>query len=92
MELLSAKGVTKQFGGLTALDGIDLSLKAGEIVSVIGPNGAGKTTLFNVLTGFYPLDAGVIEFSGERIDDLPVIVLPNAASPEPFKTFDSSVP
>lgn len=72
MELLSAKGVTKQFGGLTALDGIDLSLKAGEIVSVIGPNGAGKTTLFNVLTGFYPLDAGVIEFSGERIDDLPV--------------------
>lgn len=72
MELLSAKGITKRFGGLTALDGIDLSLNAGEIISVIGPNGAGKTTLFNVLTGFYPLDAGVIEFSGERIDDLPV--------------------
>ncbi len=72
MELLSAQGVTKRFGGLTALDSIDLSLNAGEIMSVIGPNGAGKTTLFNVLTGFYLADAGLIEFSGERIDDLPV--------------------
>ncbi len=72
MALLTAKGVCKRFGGLTALDGVDLCVNAGEIVSVIGPNGAGKTTLFNVLTGFYPLDAGVIEFSGERIDDLPI--------------------
>ncbi len=72
MRLLNAQGVSKQFGGLTALDGVDLHINAGEIVSVIGPNGAGKTTLFNVLTGFYPLDAGTIEFSGERIDDLPV--------------------
>jgi branched-chain amino acid transport system ATP-binding protein len=72
MRLLSVKGVSKRFGGLTALDSVDLALDAGEIVSVIGPNGAGKTTLFNVLTGFYSVDAGSIEFSGERIDDLPV--------------------
>jgi branched-chain amino acid transport system ATP-binding protein len=72
MKLLSATGITKRFGGLTALDSVDLSLNAGEIVSVIGPNGAGKTTLFNVLTGFYSIEEGVIEFSGERIDDLPV--------------------
>ncbi|MBL8024059.1 MAG: ABC transporter ATP-binding protein [Elusimicrobia bacterium] len=72
MKLLSMKGVTKRFGGLTALDSVDLVLHAGEIVSVIGPNGAGKTTLFNVLTGFYRLDEGTIEFSGERIDDLSV--------------------
>jgi branched-chain amino acid transport system ATP-binding protein len=72
VQILSAVGITKRFGGLRALDSVDLSLKAGEIVSVIGPNGAGKTTLFNVLTGFYRVDAGRIEFSGERIDDLPV--------------------
>jgi branched-chain amino acid transport system ATP-binding protein len=72
VHILSALGITKRFGGLTALDAVDLSLSAGEIVSVIGPNGAGKTTLFNVLTGFYPLDGGTIEFSGERIDDLSV--------------------
>lgn len=72
MQLLTIRGVTKRFGGLLALDQVDLRVDAGEIVSVIGPNGAGKTTLFNVLTGFYPLDSGTIEFSGERIDDLPV--------------------
>ncbi len=63
--------MTKRFGGLTALEAVDLEISAGEIVSVIGPNGAGKTTLFNLLTGFYSPDAGAIEFSGERIDDLP---------------------
>jgi branched-chain amino acid transport system ATP-binding protein len=71
MRLLAAKGLTKRFGGLTAIESVDLAVDAGEIVSVIGPNGAGKTTLFNVLTGFYRPDGGTIEFSGERIDDLP---------------------
>jgi branched-chain amino acid transport system ATP-binding protein len=72
MQLLSALGVTKRFGGLVAVDEVDLELSAGEIVSVIGPNGAGKTTFFNLLTGFYRTDEGTIEFSGERIDDLPI--------------------
>jgi branched-chain amino acid transport system ATP-binding protein len=70
--LLSAKKVTKRFGGLTAVDAVDFHVAAGEIVSVIGPNGAGKTTFFNLLTGHYNPDEGSVEFSGERIDDLPV--------------------
>jgi branched-chain amino acid transport system ATP-binding protein len=69
--LLSAKKVTKRFGGLVAVDAVDLDVSAGEIVSVIGPNGAGKTTFFNLLTGLYCADEGTVEFSGERIDDLP---------------------
>lgn len=71
MRLLTVRNVSKRFGGLTALEDVHLTVDAGEIVSVIGPNGAGKTTLFNILTGFYAPDAGDIEFSGERIDDLP---------------------
>lgn len=72
MHLLAAKNVSKTFGGLTAVDNVNLEITAGEIVSVIGPNGAGKTTFFNVLTGLYKIDeGGAIEFSGERIDDLP---------------------
>jgi ABC-type branched-subunit amino acid transport system ATPase component len=71
MRLLNVRGLTKRFGGLTALENVDLTVDAGEIVSVIGPNGAGKTTFFNLLTGFYRADGGRVEFSGERIDDLP---------------------
>ncbi|MBI4396810.1 MAG: ATP-binding cassette domain-containing protein, partial [Elusimicrobia bacterium] len=71
MNLLSAKNVTKRFGGLVAVDAVTVDVRAGEIVSVIGPNGAGKTTFFNLLTGMYALDGGAIEFYGERIDDLP---------------------
>lgn len=71
MRLLTVRGLTKRFGGLTALENVDLTVDAGEIVSVIGPNGAGKTTFFNLLTGFYKPDGGHVEFSGERIDDLP---------------------
>jgi len=62
--LLEIKGVRKQFGGLSALAGLDMHVDAGEILSVIGPNGAGKTTLFNLVTGVYPPDGGEIEFEG----------------------------
>jgi branched-chain amino acid transport system ATP-binding protein len=71
VQLLKAEGVTRAFGGLTAVNKVDLSVSTGEIVSVTGPNGAGKTTLFNLLTGFVAADAGSIVFCGERIDDLP---------------------
>ena len=55
--LLELRGVSKSFGGLQVIDGLDLHVDEGEIVSVIGPNGAGKTTLFNLVTGVYQPDA-----------------------------------
>jgi branched-chain amino acid transport system ATP-binding protein len=71
VNLLSVKDVRKRFGGLTAVDGVSLHVAAGEIVSVIGPNGAGKTTFFNLLTGLYKPDEGVVSFLGESVNGWP---------------------
>ena len=65
--LLEVQNLSLAFGGLRCLDGLDLMVGEGEIVSVIGPNGAGKTTLFNVITGVYPPEEGEILFEGESI-------------------------
>lgn len=65
--LLDLRGVTMAFGGLKVVDGLDLHVDEGEIVSVIGPNGAGKTTLFNLVTGVYRPTGGDIVFAGESI-------------------------
>jgi len=65
--LLSLCGLTRTFGGLTAVDHIDLELGRGELVSIIGPNGAGKTTLFNLVTGLDRPDAGAVRFDGKDI-------------------------
>jgi branched-chain amino acid transport system ATP-binding protein/sulfate-transporting ATPase len=62
--LLEAHGLRKSFGGVLALDGLDLAISTGEILGLIGPNGSGKTTLFNVVTGIYAADAGRITFGG----------------------------
>ncbi len=67
MALLEIRGVTKRFGGLLALDGVDLRLEEGMIASLIGPNGAGKTTLFHILTGIYRPDHGEIRFRGRSL-------------------------
>ncbi|MBV9782517.1 MAG: ATP-binding cassette domain-containing protein, partial [Acidisphaera sp.] len=56
--LLEVRGLTRRFGGLTAVNAIDLHLRDGELVSIIGPNGAGKTTLFNLVSGLDRPDAG----------------------------------
>jgi len=69
--MLKGTGVTKRFGGLTALNEVDFEVNRGEIVGLIGPNGSGKTTLFNVISGLYKLDHGEITFQGERISGLP---------------------
>jgi branched-chain amino acid transport system ATP-binding protein len=65
--LLEARQIRKSFGGLAALDGLDVHVDEGEIVSVIGPNGAGKSTLFNVITAQYAPDEGDVLFRGESI-------------------------
>lgn len=67
MTLLEAKEITKQFGGLTAVNSVNLVIEPKTIISVIGPNGAGKTTFFNVLTGIYKPTKGTITFDGQPI-------------------------
>lgn len=71
MSLLEVSDLAQHFGGLKAIDKVDLSMEEGEIVSVIGPNGAGKTTFFNVMTGVYPGTRGAINFLGRPIRGLP---------------------
>jgi branched-chain amino acid transport system ATP-binding protein/branched-chain amino acid transport system permease protein len=68
--LLRTTGLSKRFGGLTAVDGVDLTVAAGSITALIGPNGSGKTTLFNLITGNLAADRGEIWFGGKRIDRL----------------------
>lgn len=65
--ILLARGVTKRFGGLVAVDGVDLAIPRGTIQGVIGPNGAGKTTFFNIIAGIYEPTAGEITFDGKTI-------------------------
>jgi branched-chain amino acid transport system ATP-binding protein len=68
--LLRIRGLAKSFGGIRALDGLDLDLHAGECLGVIGPNGAGKTALVNVISGFYKASAGDVYFGGIEIKRL----------------------
>ena len=65
--LLEARGVVKRFGGLTAVDSVDISVAAGELVGLIGPNGSGKTTLFDCISRVLALDGGTIHFDGTDI-------------------------
>lgn len=69
--MLEIANVTKNFGGLTALDNICLQVKEKQIYGLIGPNGAGKTTLFNIITGFLEATEGSIQFSGKELTRLP---------------------
>ena len=65
--VLEARALTKRFGGVVALDNLDLAVAQGEILGLIGPNGSGKTTFFNVMTGIYSADQGGIAFDGTDI-------------------------
>lgn len=68
--LLAIQGLTRHFGGLTAVDDLSFSLEAGEIVGLLGPNGSGKTTVINLISGSLKPDRGAISFNGARIDGL----------------------
>ena len=70
MAILETKHATMRFGGLTAVDDLNLEINEGEIVAIIGPNGAGKTTSFNMITGIYEPTEGDIVFLGQRINGL----------------------
>lgn len=72
MALLESRRVTKEFGGLTAVDCVTFDLEDGEILGLIGPNGAGKTTIFNMITGIYSPTDGEIFFKGRRIAHPPL--------------------
>lgn len=68
MKILEVKNLCKNFGGLRAVDGLDLAIEEGQILSLIGPNGAGKSTVFNCIAGVYPPSSGEIYFSGEKVN------------------------
>jgi len=70
MNLLEIHGIKKSFGGLVAVNGMDLFIEEGKIYGLIGPNGAGKTTLFNIISGFYKPESGNIFFAGENVTHL----------------------
>jgi branched-chain amino acid transport system ATP-binding protein len=65
--MLQVEGLTKNFGGLAAVSGVDMSIQPGELVGLIGPNGAGKTTFFNLLTGYIRPSSGAVTFEGKNI-------------------------
>lgn len=68
MSLMEVKGLTRRFGGLVAVNGVDVTLEEGSLTGLIGPNGAGKTTCFNMLSGVIEPSEGQISYQGKRID------------------------
>src|SRR5207248_1575302 len=68
--VLEVEGLTKRFGGITAVDGVSFALREGEVLGVIGPNGSGKTTTFDLISGFQVPDAGAVRYQGVDITDL----------------------
>ena len=70
MQILQVEGLSKNFGGLAAVSGVDLQVESGEILGLIGPNGAGKTTLFNLISGTIAPNSGKVIFNNEVISGL----------------------
>ena len=68
-KLLEAQNLTMRFGGVTALDSLNLHVNEGEVLGLLGPNGSGKTTFFNVITGLYRASSGQVYFRGEGLTD-----------------------
>jgi branched-chain amino acid transport system ATP-binding protein len=90
--LLEAHGVSKRFGGVLALDGLDLSVAPNEIIGLIGPNGSGKTTFFNVITGIYGADVGSVSFNGADITNASSRAIYQAGMSRTFQRSRLSLP
>ena len=69
--MLELKGLSRHFGGVKAVDGLDLTVRQGEIVGLIGPNGSGKSTTVNVIAGLFPVTSGEVRFNNESLEGLP---------------------
>ena len=83
--LLEVKNLGISFGGLRAVDDFEISIKKGQLYGLIGPNGAGKTTVFNLLTGVYKPDEGIITLDGENITGLKTIEINKAGIARTFQ-------
>lgn len=83
--ILEIQGVTKRFGGLTALEDVSMTFDQGQIYSLIGPNGAGKTTLFNCITGYLDPTSGTVSFQGEDITGLSPVKVNKAGIARTFQ-------
>ncbi|MHB8124900.1 MAG: ABC transporter ATP-binding protein [Desulfitobacteriaceae bacterium] len=83
--LLGLSGITKHFGGITAVEDVKFGVKQGSIVALIGPNGAGKTTLFNIITGTHPPDQGSIIFKGQDMVGLKPFQMASAGITRTFQ-------
>ena len=90
--LLAARDLTMRFGGLVALDKLNLEVAANQILGLIGPNGSGKTTFFNVVTGIYSADAGEVEFDGRTITNLSAQAVYGAGIARTFQRSRLSLP
>jgi ABC-type branched-subunit amino acid transport system ATPase component len=84
-QVLTLEGLSRRFGGLVALDKLDMQVGEGEIVGLIGPNGSGKTTAFNVLTGIYEASEGRANFLGRDITNLPAQAVNDAGIARTFQ-------
>ena len=85
MAMLEVKNLGISFGGLRAVDGLDMTIEKGELYGLIGPNGAGKTTAFNMLTGVYKPTDGVIKLDGEDITGKSTIEINKAGNARTFQ-------
>src|SRR3989338_810118 len=83
--MLTVSGLTKKFGGFTALNGVSFEVREGEILGLIGPNGSCKTTAFNCISGALPLTAGSIRFRGEEIAGLTPDAICHRGIARPFQ-------
>ena len=86
--VLSVTGLSKQFGGVVAVDEVSFSIESGEIFSIMGPNGAGKTTVLNLISRFYDVDSGTMQFAGRNLTTVPSHVIARSGIARTFQNIE----